>query len=427
MFGREKLKELLVEVDEHIVGQAGEIVSRELAPVPSGLKKTSVYYGVRRSGKTYVLYDLYRHRRPDALYVDFEDDRLHGFALEDFDSLVKAFHDLHPGLEGKNRTFLLDEVQNVTGWERFCRRVVEKEGGTVFVTGSSSKMLPGEIHTSLRGRAWRQEVLPYSFREYLSAHGAPHTAARAAYAKARASTRSLWSQYLRWGGFPEVAAAAHESWKSRLLQDYLSAMFFRDLVERYDITNIPLLDALTDKLFSSFATRTSVTAMVRQFQGQFPFSKDLLFAYAGYFSRSMLVFEVRKLTESSYKRLRNPPKLYLVDTGLARHARSEDKGRLLENAVYLELRRRRCQVDYFDEGRECDFVIQGPDGRRSAMQVCFELGDDNRQRELNGLIAACKHLDLNEGLILTDDQEEELEHEGIGVRVAPAWKWCLLP
>ena len=138
-------------------------------------------------------------------------------------------------------------------------------------------------------------------------------------------------------------------------------MFFRDLVERYGITNIPLLDSLTDKLFSSFSLKFSSTSFYKQYKGRFPFSKDLLFRYYKYFLQSMLVFEVRKFAESTYKRMRNPAKVYLVDTGLCRRTTSADAGRVLENIVFLELRRSGYEVFYFEEKRECDFIARTGD------------------------------------------------------------------
>ena len=203
-------------------------------------------------------------------------------------------------------------------------------------------------------------------------------------------------------------------------------MFFRDLVERYGMTNIPLFDALADKLFSSFSTRLSLTAFYRQYRDLFPFSKDLLFQYFHNFEESMLIFAVRKLSESSYKRSRNPVKIYAADTGLCRRVASQDSGRILENIVFLELARRDGEVYYFEEKQECDFVVKDGGGAKfAALQVCRELTEQNRSRETGGLLAACAHLHLTAGTILTDDQEWEEEAEGIKISVRPVWRWLL--
>ena len=142
-------------------------------------------------------------------------------------------------------------------------------------------------------------------------------------------------------------------------------MFFRDLVEHYGMTNIALFDALADKLFSSFSTRLSLTAFYRQYKDLFPFSKDILFQYFHNFEESMLIFAVRKFSESSYKRSRNPVKTYSADTGLCRRVGSEDMGRILENIVFIELMRRGREVYYFEEKQECDFVVKSGEGKGS--------------------------------------------------------------
>ena len=140
----------------------------------------------------------------------------------------------------------------------------------------------------------------------------------------------------------------------------------------------------------------------------------------------MLIFAVRKFSESSYKRSRNPVKIYPADTGLCRRVASEDAGRILENIVFIELARQGKEVYYFDEKQECDFIVKTGDGAGlAAFQVCRELTDENRHRETGGLLAACNRLHVTEGTILTDDQEGEEEAEGIKMRVLPVWHWLI--
>jgi len=384
-----------------------------------------VFNGARRSGKTFILYDFFKKYRDVSLYLDFEDERLLDFELNDFRVLKDVFLELKPHLAGKRLTFLLDEVQNINGWERFCRRSVEREDIRIFASGSSSRMMPDEIQTELRGRAWSIEVLPFSFREYLISKHIDINDKDLVYGHQKAFVKKHFSEYMKWGGFPEVSLLKSEFEIKKLLKESLSAMYFRDLVERYNITNIPLLDSLTDRLFSSFSTKFSLTAFYKQYKGRFPFSKDLLFRYYKHFLQSMLIFEVRKFSESTYKRMRNPAKIYPVDTGLCRRTTSLDEGRLLENLVFLELKRKGQEVFYFDEKIECDFIAKGENDRLSAVQVCFELNEKSREREINGLVKACKWLDVNEGTIFTWDDEETFGAEGIDVKVVPVWKWMI--
>lgn len=425
MISKTALKDIIVSNDQFIQQQVEDIVVRKDIVLPGALKKAVVFYGVRRSGKTFILFDLFKKYRDRALYIDFEDERLAEFNVGDFEKLREAFLELKPDLIGKELSFFLDEVQNIEGWERFCRRAVERENIRIFVSGSSSKMMPQEIHTELRGRSWGIEVLPFSFREYLDARGIS-VKGEDVYGPKKAVIKKHFYEYMRWGGFPEVSYLRSDLERMKLLREYLSAMFFRDLVERYNITNITLLDALTDRLFSSFSLKFSPSSFYKQYKDKFPFSKDLLFRYHKYFLQSMLVFEVRVLAESTYKRMRNPAKLYLVDTGLCKRVSSADEGRLLENVVYLELRRRGYEVYYFEAKRECDFVARDGAGGLMPIQVCYELTGENRKREMEGLVEACKRVDKGEGTLLTYDEEEEFDSDGIKIKVLPVWKWLVL-
>ncbi len=347
-----------------------------------------------------------------------------GFDVKDFDTLREAFWELEPQLVGKEVLFLLDEVQNIQGWERFCRRLVEREKVRVCVSGSSSKVMPTEIHTELRGRAWSVELMPFSFREYLRSKGIDPADRKIAYGHQKVLVKKCFSEYMRWGGFPETVFVDSELDKERILKEYMGAMFFRDIVERYSATNIPLLEALTDKLFSSFSMKISLTQFYKQYKGKFPFSKDMLFKYYKYFLKSMLVSEVRVFEESTYKRMRNPAKIYLIDTGICRRVTSMDAGRILENIVYLELRRRKYDIFYFQGRNECDFIAKKADSFLP-IQVTFELTNDNKERETEGVIEACKRLHVGKGMLLTNDDEVELTKEGVALQVMPVWKWLL--
>lgn len=425
MITKQTLKDIIVSNKEFILNKITSLMKRGDVHTPTALNKVVIFYGVRRSGKTFMLFDLFKRHKDNALYIDFEDERLAGFQSVDFEKLKNSFLELNPALIDKEMVFLLDEVQNVEGWERFCRRAVERENIRIFVSGSSSKVMPFEIHTELRGRSWSIEVLPFSFLEYLSVKGINVKDKTHFYGRRGIVIKSHFAEYLKWGGFPEVSMLKSEFDKIKLLREYFGAMFFKDLVERYAITNISLIESLTDKLFSSFSSRLSLSAFYKQYKDRFPFSKDLLFKYYKHFLQSMLVYEVRKFAESTYKRMRNPAKIYLIDTGLCRRVSSEDTGRLLENMVFLELKRRNYEVFYFEEKMECDFIAKTQNNQFNAIQVTFELNEHNTERETKGLIAACKHLDIKEGTILTYDEEGEIEKEGIKINIIPFWRWTV--
>ncbi|MFH1771820.1 MAG: ATP-binding protein [Candidatus Omnitrophota bacterium] len=423
MVAKDKLKEIILANRDFIAREINGLARRENINAPENTRKIVIFYGVRRSGKTFILFDLMKRYFPQALYIDFEDERLGDFTGKDLENLKDAFCELFPELLEKKKYFFLDEIQNVKGWEKFCRRAVERENISIFTADSSSKIHPLEIHTSLRGRQWSIEITPFSFREYLSANNIPHTN-EYLFGPKKIIVKKHFSGYMKWGGFPEVVLSRNDFDKKKLLNEYMQAMFFRDLVERFGMNNTHLLDSLADKLFSSFACKFSINAFFKQYKNRFPFSKDSLYEYYKNFIKSMLIFEVKIFAESTYKRQRNPVKIYVADPGIARKITSQDRGRVLENIVFLELRKNSSDIFYFTGRGECDFVAKSEKGS-FACQVCFELNEENKEREIQGLLECCGFLGEKRGVILTHDQEDKIKVNNIEVIILPAWKWLL--
>lgn len=425
MISKTQLIDIIKENKNYILSSKLPIFPRPQVHLPLPLKKALVLYGVRRSGKTFVLFGLFRKFSVRSLYVDFEDERLRKIEVDDLGTLKEAFFELNPQLVGKECLFLLDEIQNVPDWEKFVRRLVERSPIQVVVSGSSSKLMPSEIHTALRGRVWSQELLPLSFREFLEVKGHAVANPDFGYGDQKAVIIRESREFIKWGGFPEVVLLTSDEEKTKVLKDYFEAMFFRDLAERYQVSNIPLLDTLMDTLFSSGAQKFSLTSFYKKNKPNFPFSKDLLAEYYKYFLQSLLVYETKLHSPSAYKRTRNPAKIYLADTGLAKRVTSEDAGRLLENAVFLELRRKGFELSYFDDEGECDFIAKSPDGKISCFQVTQEIQGGNQEREIQGVVKACRKYKLGEGWIISSDEEEELSREGIKIHAVPFWRWAL--
>jgi predicted AAA+ superfamily ATPase len=426
MITRTALKTILVSNREHIESKVGKVLKRAWHRPPPGLAKTVVLYGVRRSGKTWILYDMFLENRERAAYLDFEDDRLAGFEESDFQVVLDVLKE-NPaaGSQGFQPVLLLDEVQQVNGWEKFCRRAVEREGALVFVSGSSSRMMPLEMKTELRGRSWSVEVLPYSFAELCASRGLDVNDQKNLYGSGQSAALVLSDEFIRWGGFPEVVSVGDEYDKAALLREYMSAMYFRDLVEKYRIANIPLFDALSEKVFTSFGLEMSISSFCKSQRERLPFSKDLAYSYYKHMLESMLIFETRVYAESQKKRLRNPSKLFLVDNGLARRVTSEDSGRLLENAVFMELHRRGIAVSHYSGQNGCDFICRTPEGGLSAVQVTWELSDGNMKREFDGLAEACRHIGAKSGVIVTRADSRTATVDGVSLSVVPAWRWWL--
>jgi predicted AAA+ superfamily ATPase len=232
------------------------------------------------------------------------------------------------------------------------------------------------------------------------------------------------NEYLKWGGFPEVSAARNEFDRRKIADEYLDAIFFKDLIERYEITNIPLIKSLKNKIFSTFSTKFSLIAFYNKLKGNFPFSKDLLYRYYQHLLDSKTVFEARKFSDSEYKKSRNPPKVYIIDPVLSQKVAHDDSARILENIVFVELLRRNCKPHYFFQNNECDFVVE-KDRKTRVIQVTNRLEAGNRERELNGIVEAAASTRSQEGYILTFNEEDEHMIDNITIKVMPAWKWLL--
>lgn len=425
MVSKEIIKDIITENDGYISSEVGPIIPRRGIIEPGrGIRKAKILYGTRRCGKTFILYDVYRRSEGRALYVDFEDERLSSVDITDLQRIKEAYFELRPGLlPAKNVTFCFDEIQNIKGWEKFVRRLVERENINVWVAGSSSKITPNYIHSSLRGREWSIPVYPFSFQEYLSVNKI--NPADSVYGRKKTIALGYLDSYLKSGGYPEIALTPDDFTRKKILDEYMKAMIFKDLIEQYRITNIALFDALQDGLFSSFADKFSLTAFGKQFRGKFPFSKTSLFKYYNHFLSSLLVYELRIFTNSVYKRRRNPAKIYLSDMGLARKTADDRFGRSLENLVFLDLRRGGYDVYYYEGLGQCDFVGYDKKKKCRALQVSWEIIKDNQEREYRGLIEACRKFHLKSGFIITRDQEYTLREGGTTINVIPYVKWLL--
>jgi len=423
MVNKTKIKEIIQENHNFIIS-INKFLKRENIVLPKKSNKVIILYGIRRSGKTFTLFEQYKKFPEASLYIDFEDERLKDFSVEDFETLKDAFFELKPQNISQKSHFFLDEIQNIKNWEKFCRRVTERENISVSIAGSSSKIMPHSIHTSLRGREWTIEITPFSFREYLIAKNCPFDEFYL-HSRKKVLIKKLFYEFLNFGGFPEVIEAETEFEKRKLLKEYLNAMFFKDLIEKFNMTNISLFELLTDKLFSSFSQKFSLNAFYNKYKEMYSFSKDLLYSYYKNFLSSNILFETKIFAESPYKRARNPSKIYLADVGLCKKILSKDYGRVLENIVFLHLRKFSQKIFYFSEEKECDFVAN-IENKFYPIQVCYELNEENREREIQGLILSCKWLDRKNGILLTYDQEEKIKIENINIHIIPVWKWIIL-
>ncbi|AHL22648.1 ATP-binding protein [Thermococcus nautili] len=393
-----------------------ETVERELrVPLKSGQIITLI--GPRRSGKTFYFYQLIKELpREDVLYIDFEHPIFEGFESRDIMDVLK----LHREAFGEPAYVFLDEVQAVKGWERMVR-YLHDEGYSVFVTGSSSKLLSMEIASRLRGRTLTYTMLPFSFREFLRAR--EYRVRRPLSSKREAELKALLREYLEWGGFPRVVLEDNEMIREKLLEEYLDMVLYKDVVERYGVRNLHVMKLLLRSLMRSFAKEFSVHAFYNALKSQgIKVSKGVLYEYLSYLEDSMSVFLVKKFSYSLKTSELSIPKVYPVDAGFPRlFSFTPDTGRLMELAVFLELKRREVEVYHYKNRGEVDFVVAKRGQPVELIQVTYALDSgDVRPREVEALKSAGRKLGVESLTVITWDYRDEKD----GIRFVPLW--CFL-
>jgi uncharacterized protein len=401
--------------------------------------KADVIVGMRRSGKTYFLYQQIQELlasgvdRGRLLYLNFEDERLLPLAAADLSRIPEAFYRRFPSSREQLCWFFFDEIQNVPGWETFIRRLLDNEKVALVLTGSSARLLSREIASSLRGRSLSTEILPFSFAEALRHEGVEPPESWPPGAKARSLLEHRFERYLESGGFPEVQAIS-EDLRARVLQEYIDVVIFRDVVERHGVDNLPALRYLERKLLASPAGRFSVSKLFNDLKSQgMRVGKDTLYEYLAHLEDSFLLFTTAIASPSARVRQVNPRKCYPVDPGLAAAVSfraSADVGHLLESAVYLELRRRGRALAYVAtrSGYEVDFLAEDRMGSRELVQVCADLENPaTRQRELRALEEGMQETSCERATLVTLREEGSAEMAGRQVRIVPAWRWLLEP
>jgi len=422
---KETLKRLIILAQDREVG----LVERELKLHYAG--KINSIIGARRAGKTFFIYQnmnmLKRKKLRDRIiYINFEDERLLPIKKEELDLILEAYYELYPENKGKKIYIFFDEIQAVPYWEYFVRRLYEQENAEICITGSSSKLLSREIATQLRGRTLSYFIFPYSFREFLRAKGL-ELERHFEYKPQRYKIKKFLGEYIEFGGFPEIVDK-DEMLKTKILQEYFDLIFYKDLVERYKIRNFDMVREMLLYLINNFSSYFSVNKYYNYLKSQGrKISKNTLFTYISYITDVNLIFLVPKYGKLK-EQFANPKKVYVIDTGLINAVAfkiSRDIGRLYENAVFIELKRRGKDVYYWKNKHECDFLIVENGNVKEALQVCFEISEENKEREINGLLEAMEKFGLKSGLIITDDLERKEEIRGRKIIYKPLWKWLL--
>jgi predicted AAA+ superfamily ATPase len=362
---------------------------------PHKTKAILIISGVRRCGKSTLIKNHFLKMK-NSLYLNFEDPRLVNFELSDFSRLENLLGD------AKNGFLLLDEVQNIDKWELFARSAHEK-GISLVITGSNASLLSRELGTKLTGRYKQLELFPFNFTEFLD------------YFKLDRNIDSF-NRYFDLGGFPEYLEESDPDYHRLLLRDIIT----RDIALRRHLPNENQLMRLAIHLLSNIGKDFSYNKLSKLLEIK---SVRTVIDYCDYLSESYLVEYIPLFSHSIKKQIANPKKVYAVDSSFAKSnslSFSADKGRRLENIVYLKLRQSNRELFYFrTDNSECDFLVKENEKIISAVQVCWKIDNENMTREIAGLKDALSATEISNGIIITFDQEDELD----GIRLIPAWKW----
>jgi predicted AAA+ superfamily ATPase len=430
----EKLKHSLVEWHEF---KLPPLIPRNIGRLAIEKKRIISIIGPRRAGKTYVCFeiinDLMKHGLPreNIIYMNFEDERLVPLDGRELTNLLDAHAELYERDTNKPFYCFLDEVHNVPFWSKWVRRTVDQNPEiTIILTGSSSKMLSSEIATELRGRGSSITIFPYSFEEFLRAQGHAVTfSEKLLYSPQRATIKRYFNEYFLKGGFPEIV---DDKEYRDTLQQYYRAMFARDMVERFKINNVRQFEDFLKIQITRFASLSSISNSEKEMADLgYSVSKNTLMIYLGYAKDIFLLFDVCKFDHKITRQLRHPRKLYAIDHGLlnaVRFSSSEDRGRILENIAFMELRRRYNEIYYHMDKTECDFVIMNGHAVSHCFQVCWSVEKkDTAEREIKGLLGALNAFKLEKGIILTNDEHADLERDGKKILIRPLWYFGLAP
>lgn len=381
------------------------------------LQEIIVITGMRRAGKSTVLDKLRDISAEKDYFINFEDERLAGFSVNDGQKLLEVFMELW----GPQKTLFLDEIQEVPEWERWIRRLYG-QGYKIYLTGSNASLFSEELGTLLTGRYVQLEVYPYSFGEYARYELQSVISGEKLVGKEKANILQIFSNYLSVGGIPVVARTGSMEY----LQSLYTSILYRDIIARHKLKDDRPIKELILFLASHVGKVQSYTGL-KEALGLG--SATTIADYCHYLENSYLCFSISRYSHSVKAQMLSNKKFYFIDHSLTKFLGfrfSEDRGRILENIVFIELKRRGYEIYYHQDKKECDFVIRKGAAIVMAIQVTVSIAQPKtRKREIEGLVEAMNAYSLNEGLILTEESPENIDHEGLHIQVMPLWQWLL--
>ena len=370
-----------------------------------------VVSGVRRAGKSTLLRQ-FSEKMDDWHYANFDDERFINFTVDDFQTMMVIFHK-----RSLSKNIIVDEIQNIDGWERFARRIHD-EGYKLFISGSNAKMLSSELGTHLTGRYAKIELFPFSFKEFLLFK---EFELKNITTVKKAQILNYFDEYLLNGGFPEHLNFNDPEYLKRIYDDIL----YRDIVSRYGIRNVKEFKRLSHYLFTNFTKDTNYSSL----KDALNFTNTTTVSnYIHYLEECYLLFEVFQFDYSLKKQQGNQKKIYVIDSGLRNSIAfqfSKEFGNPLENLVFIELMRRNQEIYFYRSKKECDFVIVKKGKVSQLIQVTYSFNEGNMKREINGMLEAMKELKTDNGIIITAHQDQIVKTDEKNISVIAAWRWLI--
>jgi len=413
---REKLKQLLLEQSQIKIPQ--DTIPRELQTYISEFRDTPfivIISGIRRSGKSTLLHQTRSEYENNNYYVNFDDERFVDFTVDDFQTLYEILIELF----GDKNIFFFDEIQNIKIWERFVRRLHES-GKKIYVTGSNASMLSRELGTHLTGRNVSFSIYPFSFKEFLQLKKYSYGSLNRLTTKQKSMLKRYFNEYLEKGGFPEYLQTEKKEYLKSLYENIL----YRDIITRYHLPQEKPIKEVVFYSASNIGKEISYNNLRKLTNLS---SATTIREYFEYLENSYLAFLIPRYNPSLKKQIYYNKKIYFIDTAMAKilgFRASDDLGRMLENIVFLQLKRKNKEIYFHKNKYECDFIIRKGTRISEAIQVTYRF-DENKVREINGLLEALRTYKLKEGLLLTSEIEDEIVEGKRKIIIKPIWKWLL--
>jgi len=420
-----------------------ETIERDIS-IPLRINQIASIIGPRRAGKTYQMYNLIKSlmkkglSKNNILYVNFEHERLKNLDSENLREMMETFYEC---FRAKGKIYLfLDEIQNVKNWELWLRRIQESKEYFIYISGSSSKLSSKEISTSLRGRSIDFIVFPFNFPEFLRAKNFEIEDIKSfRYSEKFGKLLGFLEEYLEFGAYPEVVLESREEIKIKILRSYYNTIFYRDLIERFKIENLALLDAFLKYCLKNISKYFSISKTYNYLRSiGYKCGKQTLLEYLEAAKNAFFLFPIEVFSYSIKERKQYPKKMYAIDNGIVNAIFPEireEKGKLMENLVAIELVRRsdlfeRFEIYYWKEygksGIEVDFVIKEGLKVKQLIQVTYaSTREEIEKREIKSLLKASELLKCKNLLAITWDFEGEERIENKKIIFKPLWKWLL--